>query len=219
MEVGERYGKLVVTKLLEERSKDNRRLVECNCDCGTVGFVCAEKRLTLKKNPTMSCGCLRLERIHEVKMTHGDAGGRIIGQRARLYRIWSNMKTRCYNKNVRSYADYGAKGIGVCDEWLNNYEAFKEWAMLNGYNDKLSIDRIDSSKGYCPDNCRWITLSENSIRAHEVSCWGKNLDTDEYVEFTNIRKFALEHDLSYSCIDRVLHGRNKTHKNWIFGYL
>ena len=83
----------------------------------------------------------------------------------------------------------------------------------------ITIDRIDSFKDYCPDNCRWITATENSVRAHEKSCWGKNIENGEYVEFVNIRKFAKERGLSFSCIDRVLHGSNKTHRNWIFGYL
>ena len=218
MEVGDRYGKLVITKLLDEKNKDGRRLVECKYDCGTDGYICSVKRLTDKKKPTRSCGCLRLERVHEKKTAHGDAGGAIIGKRTRLYRTWSNIKSRCYNENVRSYANYGAKGITMCDEWLNSYETFRDWALSHGYSEELTIDRINPNGNYEPDNCRWITLHDNSVRAHEVSCWGKNLTTGEYVEFVNIRNFASERGLSYSCIDRVLHGKNKTHKNWVFGY-
>lgn len=84
----------------------------------------------------------------------------------------------------------------------------------------LTINRIDSTKDYSPDNCEWIPLSENSrLAKKEVHCWGKNLATDEYCEFDNIRQFARERDLSYSAIDQVLHRHNKTHKTWIFGYL
>ena len=106
----------------------------------------------------------------------------------------------------------------MCDEWLNSYETFRDWALSHGYSEELTIDRINPNGNYEPDNCRWITSHDNSVRAHEVSCWGKNLTTGEYVEFVNIRNFASERGLSYSCIYRVLHGKNKTHKNWVFGY-
>lgn len=72
------------------------------------------------------------------------------------------MIERCYKKSNESYRLYGAKGIRICDEWLNNPSLFEEWALSNGYEENLTIDRIDSSKNYCPENCRWITREENS---------------------------------------------------------
>ncbi|ULF48725.1 hypothetical protein [Bacillus phage BillyBob] len=84
---------------------------------------------------------------------------------SRLYTIYRNMKQRCHNPKHTSYETYGAKGIEVCLEWRNSPTVFMEWALANGYNDELTIDRVDSTKGYAPDNCRWITLSENSRRA------------------------------------------------------
>lgn len=79
----------------------------------------------------------------------------------RLYRIWENMKSRCSNKNVPNYSIYGAKGIKVCDEW-NKFINFKTWAMNNGYNDDLTLERIDLNKGYDPSNCKWATYYEQS---------------------------------------------------------
>ena len=73
-------------------------------------------------------------------MTHGQTRGR---KQSRLYRIWSCMKTRVYNPNRPQYSDYGGKGISVCCEWRNSFEAFRDWAMRNGYRDDLTIDRID----------------------------------------------------------------------------
>jgi hypothetical protein len=190
----------------------------CQCDCGNVKAIM--KRSLDCKNPTKSCGCYRLERIHEVKTVHGQSGGKFVGKTTQLYRCWSNIKSRCYNKNVRSYADYGRRGIILCDEWLHDFCAFAKWSEENGFQEGLTINRKDSSKNYCPDNCEWIPLEENCRQAKkEVHCWGKELATGCYYEFDNIRQFAREHDLNFSAIDQVLHKHNKTHKGWIFGYL
>lgn len=84
----------------------------------------------------------------------------------RLYKIYSQMKQRCYNPNNQHYPVYGAKGIIMCDEWLgkNGFKCFMEWALMNGYENTLTIDRIDPSKGYSPDNCQWLSRSDNSSR-------------------------------------------------------
>lgn len=77
--------------------------------------------------------------------------------KTRLYSIYMNMKTRCYNKNNSHYKYYGKRGIKVCNEWLHDFQAFYDWSMSNGYNDNLTIDRINVDGNYEPDNCRWIT--------------------------------------------------------------
>ena len=81
---------------------------------------------------------------------------------SKLCSIYHAMMKRCYNQNCRDYKWYGAKGIGVCDEWRSNPFKFEEWALSNGYTDNLTIDRIDSNKDYCPENCRWVTLQNNA---------------------------------------------------------
>lgn len=72
------------------------------------------------------------------------------------------MKVRCYDKNNKDYRFYGFKGVKICDEWLNDPQLFNDWAVDTGYNDKLSIDRMDANDNYCPDNCRWVTINNNS---------------------------------------------------------
>ena len=79
-----------------------------------------------------------------------------------LKNLFMSIKVRCYNINCKSYRWYGGKGIKVCDEWINNPLSFEEWALSNGYQDGLTIDRIDENKDYCPDNCRWVSIEENS---------------------------------------------------------
>lgn len=129
----------------------------CDCDCGTKDvLVCGE--VLRNKSHFHSCGCHKKEILKAVNTKHGDTPG---GHWNRLYRIWSLMKDRCNNPNTQAYKDYGARGIRVCDEWLS-YIAFKEWAMTHGYEEALTIDRIDVNKGYQPDNCRWVSMSEQA---------------------------------------------------------
>ena len=162
---GERFTRLTV--LGEALEKDNRGNVRWICRCSCGNFLKANGN-NLRSGHTQSCGCLRKEIASELKANtkHGlshDKNGKI----TKLYAIWTTMKQRCHNSNTKQYKYYGARGIKVCDEWKNDYMNFYNWAMKNGYREGLTIDRIDVNGNYEPDNCEWVTKSENTRRMHE----------------------------------------------------
>ena len=80
----------------------------------------------------------------------------------KLYNVWKNMKSRCYDKNSDRYYTYGARGVKICEEWKNNFRVFAKWAYQNGWKVGLSIERKDHNGNYCPENCTFITMNEQA---------------------------------------------------------
>lgn len=146
---GKRFGMLTVLERADKTKSGTKWL--CRCDCGQT---CCVLPNNLRGGRQKSCGCLR--RRTPLNRTHGDS------RSVRLYRIWSDMKTRCCNPSMKSYALYGGRGINVCTEWANSYEAFRDWSLRSGYVDDLSLDRIDNDGNYEPTNCRWATREQQS---------------------------------------------------------
>lgn len=147
---GRKFGRLTV--LCASRNKQNKRKYwECVCDCGTHCFAYTH---ALIRGSVKSCGCSKVQ--------HGGC----TGVEERLYGVWRGMRQRCYDKNRQNYKNYGGRGITVCDEWRDDYGAFRSWAYQNGYDETMGrscclIDRIDNSKGYSPDNCRFVTPKDS----------------------------------------------------------
>ena len=107
---------------------------------------------------------------------------------SRLYSIWQGMKQRCFDTNATSYQHYGGKGILVCDEW-SKFEPFQKWAIENGYQDNLTIDRIESDGNYEPSNCRWVTQKEqnrNKKNNHLLTVNGQTKTLGEWSEITGL---------------------------------
>ena len=102
--------------------------------------------------------------------------------RTRLYRIYNNMKQRCGNPHNTVYKYYGGKGVSVCDEWKNSFKEFEKWADEHGYNDSLTIDRIDNTKGYSPDNCRIVSMKEQ----------GNNRKSNRVIEYNGEKKTLMQ---------------------------
>lgn len=174
IEIGDRFGKLTVIgfERVKARKRGTTLKAICQCDCGGTKSVILS---SLAQGKTRSCGCLQKETLISRNQKHG-------WSKTRLYREWKAMKGRCCYKKHEYFERYGGRGISVCEEWINNFGKFRDWALSNGYQDNLSLDRIDPNGGYCPDNCRWVSMemqANNRTNSLLVDIDGKQMTLSE----------------------------------------
>ena len=193
--VGKKFDRLTVLERYPEKKKGYIQWV-CKCQCGNIIVVRSD---LLKSGGVRSCGCLAKE-IHSIRCRElGLARATHNKSKTRLYKIYMNMKDRCNRVNCPAYKDYGLRGIKVCNEWENDFNNFYEWSINNGYDDKLTIDRIDNNKGYSPSNCRWITRTEQCLNTRHNKFITYNNKTQTLKEWVN------ELGLKYTKVWKRLH--------------
>lgn len=184
---GRRFGRLVVLQQAEQSQSGDIRWL-CQCDCGKITTV---RGSCLRSGHTQSCGCYQRERTGNANRRHGETDSRI-------HHEWAAIKARCYNPKNKRYNRYGGRGITLCPEWRESFEAFRYWALANGYRDDLTIDRIDNDGNYCPENCRWATQKEQQNKR-------SNTKKVEYKgETRSLKQWAEKYGIRYATFYRRL---------------
>ena len=180
---GQRFGKLIVLERAENRIRKSGRqdvVWESKCDCGNSKNI---RSTSLLQGLTKSCGCIAIEKVKNLNLSHNMC-------QIKEYKAWSKLKSRCYTKTDNKYYAYGARGIKVCDRWLESFDNFYK-DMGDAPTKKHSIDRIDVNGNYEPSNCRWAT---NKVQSN-------NKTTNVYVEYGGVKytlKTLSEHlDIPY----------------------
>ena len=188
---GQKFGRYTVLEQAPSRvSKDKdrvngkkRTMWRCQCDCGTIKDV---DSWSLRSGHIVSCGCYLKDNMRKRMTKHGAT---LFGKPTHLYKVWDGMKARCYNPEKVYYDRYGGRGITMCDEWRYSFEAFQEWAYANGYQENLTIDRINNDRGYFPDNCRWATDKEQSNNKSDNHYLTFNGETKTLMQWSEITGF------------------------------
>lgn len=156
--IGKKFGRLTVESYSHNIKKENGigllHYYNCSCECGNN---CKVERNSLKNGNTKSCGCIHTEQLIKRNKDNAKLNGDSVKYK-RLHNIYNAMINRCYSKSNKRYKDYGERGIKICEEWLNDWLNFRDWALSNGYNDSLTIDRRNVDGNYEPNNCRWVNM-------------------------------------------------------------
>lgn len=196
---GQIFGHLLAQQNIG-RNQCGKHVYECLCDCGNICYVVAER---LTGGYKTSCGCVAKQNRRKTLGVPGCSY-------SRLDRIWRGMKFRCDKGDKYCDKHYVERNIKVCNEWRNSFDVFKEWAMMNGYNDTLTLDRIDNYGDYCPDNCRWVTMAEQNrnrtnnrnIEYHgetkTLAEWSRDLDMNYWTIIYRLDKLGMTPDEAFT---------------------
>ena len=191
------YKTGLITVLERAGSAQGQSTWLCKCACGKT-FI--QYGGILRKGSVKSCGHLRNSKIERQKIAYKTIAKTKHGASCdRLYFMWASMKGRCYTKSNPSYHNYGGRGIVVCNEWKNDFSAFRQWAIENGYDEnaprgECTLDRIDNNGNYEPSNCRWITMLEqckNRRRAVLITYNGETHSTKEWANITGLPQHTI----------------------------
>lgn len=217
--IGKKFNRLTILSIVDGNSQ--LRKVIAKCDCGII----KDFYLThIMNNKSKSCGCLSKEIISKIKTIHGLTGHP-------LYSVWTDIKTRCYNKNRKQYKNYGGRGVTICNEWKNDFKCFFDWAIKNGWRKGLELDKDILGNGliYSPSNCCFVTKINNikakkiikgrpikqfikqdgsSINSKRIYC------VNNTTTYNSINEAALILKLNKSSISKVLSGQRSS----LFGY-
>ena len=176
---GQRFGNLTVIENVGV-NRWGEKMWRCLCDCGNETII---RGSALRSGKQTSCGCIGRINMAQAHIKHGHC--KRSEKKPRLYSIYSNLKDRCINPYNKAYKNYGGRGINVCPEWMNDFQAFYDWSMANGYKPGLTIDRIDNDKGYSPNNCRWTTYkvqANNTRRNYIVNFNGCKMTLQQFTD-------------------------------------
>lgn len=194
--IGQMFGRWTVIEkpYYKKFGHANQQFALCRCQCGNTRDV---KTAVLRAGKSKSCGCLTAENSSKRRKTHGKS-------RTPMYNRWKNMCDRCSRQDNIAYNNYGGRGVTVCDEWRNSFEAFEEWALSNGYEQHLEIDRINTNGNYEPSNCRFITCQENC----------NNKRTCRYYELNGIVKSMKDWSRDAMCAVSYQTLTNRLNSGW-----
>lgn len=190
--INQKFGKLTVISSAPSNKRGQAMWV-CQCECGNKIIALGN---SLRNGHSKSCGCTRNEKIRKLNLSHNMSN-------TRIYKIWQDLKARCYNPNNKEYKNYGARGITVCSLWKDSFENFYNWAMANGYNESLTIDRINVNGNYEPSNCRWADsyLQANNRRnTHYVSYNGEVDSLENMCRKLNVNSKIIRYRMNYKKI-------------------
>lgn len=183
---GKQFGKLTV--LHRVANKNNKSCWLCRCSCGVEKEILG---VHLVHQKISSCGCSHYDKV----ITHHKS-------RTPLYQVWRDIKKRCLNKTSSDYHNYGGRGISICNEWKNSFESFYKWAIKSGYSNNLTIDRIDNSGDYCPENCRWVSRQiqcNNTRRNHFITYNGETHTLSDWCKILGLNYYTVRRRFHTGC--------------------